>query len=70
MSVDYFLFSPSYKKCVCVGSVGLSGVMPWPGTPEVVKFIQWVIEENIKDVCLINEDELDVQLALEDIYDA
>jgi hypothetical protein len=59
MSTDYYLFSPSGKKAVMVGSVGLGGVRSWPAEYGGRKFIAWAIDNNIKDVRLINEHELE-----------
>jgi hypothetical protein len=60
MSTDYYLFSKAQKKAVMVGSDGLSGPQAWPGTPEAVRFVKWAIENAVKDVVFINEDELAV----------
>ncbi len=58
MSVDYFLYSPSHNKEASIGSVGLSGALPWPGTPEMVEFVRWAIEENVTDIVMVAEDRL------------
>lgn len=63
MSTDYYLFSPSGKKAVMVGSVGLGGVRSWPAEYGGRKFIAWAIDNNIKDVCMVDEHELE---AIED----
>jgi hypothetical protein len=59
MSTDYYLYSPSHKKSVMVGSVGFSGVKSWPTEYGGKEFIAWAIENNIKDVVLVDEDRLD-----------
>lgn len=58
MSVDYFLYSPSKNRCVMVGSVGMSGVKSWPQAYGGGEFIAWAIENNVDDVCLVNENQL------------
>jgi hypothetical protein len=59
MSVDYFLYSPKHDVAASIGSTGLGGIMPWPGTDEMVAFVRWVIDENIEDVVLVDEHTLD-----------
>jgi hypothetical protein len=59
MSVDYYLVSPGRKKAVMVGSTGFGGVQPYPGTPEVVRFVRWAIEHGVEDIVWMNEYVLD-----------
>lgn len=61
MSTDYYLYSPSNRKSVSIGSWGLGGIKVWSATPEALDFIRWAVEESIKDIVFINEHELDVE---------
>jgi hypothetical protein len=58
MSTDYYLFSPSMKKAVMVGSNGMSGPRSWPVEYGGREFISWAIENFVDDVQLINEHKL------------
>jgi hypothetical protein len=60
MSTDYFLISETHKRAVMVGSDGVSGPKSWTGTPEVVEFVRWAIEDFVKDVRMVDEHTLDV----------
>lgn len=55
MSTDWFLYSPSAKREVMIGSNGFSGVQSFPASPEVVDFVRWAIDENITDIIMIDE---------------
>ena len=66
MSVDWFLLSPSHRKSANVGSVGFGGVKPWPGHVDVVEFIRWAIEENVKDIVLVDEHDARLEEAEDD----
>lgn len=59
MSTDYFLASPSRKRRVMVGSVGLSGIQSFPGADDVVDFIRWAIEESVRDIVMVDEHRLE-----------
>ncbi len=61
MSVDYYLYSPSTGRRAQVGSIGLGGVQSYPGSPDVVAFIRLAIELNLKDVRMVNENELEAE---------
>jgi hypothetical protein len=58
MSTDYFLYSPSNKRCVMVGSVGLSGVKSWPTEYGGKDFLAWAIENSVTDIVLVTEHQL------------
>lgn len=60
MSTDYFLWSPSGKRAVMVGSWGMSGVQAFPTEPDVGAFIRWAIEEGISDITLTSEHDLEL----------
>jgi hypothetical protein len=55
MSTDWFLFSPAHRKGAMIGSVGLGGVKVWPTEYKGVEFLRWAIDNNVKDVVLVNE---------------
>lgn len=65
MSTDWFLLSPSNKREVMVGSVGLSGIQSFPASPETIEFIRWAIDEHVTDIVLVQEQDP----RLEAIYD-
>jgi hypothetical protein len=58
MSTDYYLYSPSHKKMAMVGSVGLGGVKSWPTEYGGKEFIAWAIENDVRDIVLVNEHQL------------
>lgn len=58
MSVDYYLYSPSNARSVMVGSVGFSGIQSFPAHPEVIEFVRWAIENNVKDIVFVDENHL------------
>jgi len=58
MSTDYFLYSPSRKRAVMVGSDGLGGVRSWPVEYGGQEFIAWALEEFVRDVVLVDEHHL------------
>lgn len=60
MSTDYFLYAPDQDIAAMIGSVGMSGVLPWPGDKHVVDFVRWAIDENVKGIQFLNESELEV----------
>lgn len=60
MSTNYYLFSPSRKKRVMIGSVGLSGVQSFPASPDVIAFVRWAIDEALEDVAMVSEHKLDM----------
>lgn len=55
MSTDYYLVSPSHRKGAQVGSAGFGGTQSYPGSPEVVDFIRWAIDEFVYDVIMVDE---------------
>lgn len=57
MSTDWFLFSPSHKKKVMVGSIGLGGVKVWPAEYKGDAFLRWAIENHVTDVILVDEND-------------
>lgn len=67
MSTDWFLFSPSRKVKVMVGSIGLGGVKVWPVEYEGGEFLGWAIEERVTDIVLTHED--DPRFEADDIAD-
>lgn len=58
MSTDYFLYSPSRKRAVMIGSYGMSGPRSWPVEYGGREFIKWMIEEFVDDVCVVDEHHL------------
>lgn len=58
MSTDWFLYSPSKKKAVMIGSNGFSGVKVWPTDFGGVEFIRQIIDDNITDVVVCDENHL------------
>ena len=58
MSTDYFLYSPKAKRCVMIGSDGISGPRSWPIEYGGREFIKWAIENFIDDVVMVNENQL------------
>lgn len=59
MSVDYYLASPGNKRSTMIGSVGFFGVQVWDLSDETRAFLRWAIEENVRDVVLLDEFELE-----------
>lgn len=66
MSTDYYLYSPKRKKAVMIGSVGFSGSKSWPVEYGGREFIQWMLDELVDDVVVVNEHYLD---EIEDVND-
>ena len=59
MSTDYYLYSPSKKRAVMIGSIGMGGAKTWPVEYGGRAFIKWMIEEMIDDVVVVNEHQID-----------
>lgn len=57
MSTDCFLFSPSRKRKVMIGSIGLGGVKVWPSDHGGLGFLHWAIEEHVTDIVLVDEND-------------
>lgn len=55
MSIDYFLYSPSRKRAVIIGSDSMSGPRSWPVEYGGLQFIKWMIEESVGDVIVVDE---------------
>lgn len=58
MSTDYFLYSPSKKRAVMIGSSGMSGPKSWPIEYGGRDFIRWMIENFVSDVVVVDEHRL------------
>ncbi len=69
MSVDFYLYSPSYKKATMVGSIGLSGPKSWPVEYGGRSFIKWAIENSVRDVILVDENQLEYDEENGDLVD-
>ncbi|MET4263917.1 hypothetical protein ABIA95_000146 [Bradyrhizobium sp. LA8.1] len=57
MSTDWYLFSPGGRKSAMVGSDGFSGPKVWPTEYNGDKLLRWAIENNVKDVILVDEND-------------
>ncbi len=59
MSTDYYLYSPSHRRCVMVGSdSSLSGPKSWPVEYGGREFIKWAIDNSVRDIVLVDEHSL------------
>lgn len=60
MSTDYFLWSPSRKRAVMVGSWGMSGVQTILDNEGVKSFIRWAIEDGVADISFTSEHDMEL----------
>lgn len=67
MSTDYYLVSPLNRRRVMVGSENLAGisVRAYIESPELEKFLRWAIDEGVRDIQFVSEDQM-IPMAEED----